>query len=191
MKICMIITAAGMSTRQKRNKLLIRSNNETIIEKTINNFLNNNLNIFIVVGHQKELMIPILENRFGNDINIVENKEYYSGLASSLKAGLTVAGDSYDYFGFCNGDKPYIKIKTIESLLNYLDEIKPIVLMPLYQEQSGHPIFFSKKLIDEFELISGNMGGREIIKNHPDVLTYLPVNDVGVILDMDKYLQNE
>ena len=191
MKICMIITAAGMSTRQKRNKLLIRSNDETIIEKTINNFLKNNLNIFIVVGHQKELMIPILENRFGNDINIVENKEYYSGLASSLKAGLAAAGDSYDYFGFCNGDKPYIKIKTIESLLNYLDENKPIVLMPLYQEQSGHPIFFSKKLIDEFELISGDMGGREIIKNHPDVLTYLPVNDVGVILDMDKYLQNE
>ena len=47
--------------------------NETMIEKTINNFLNNNLDIFVVVGHQKELMIPILKHRFGNDIQIVEN----------------------------------------------------------------------------------------------------------------------
>ncbi len=71
----MIITAAGMSTRQKRNKLLIRSCNETIIETTINNIINNNLDIFVVVGHQKELMVPILEYRFRNDIQIILNRD--------------------------------------------------------------------------------------------------------------------
>ncbi len=75
MKKCMIITAAGMSSRQKRNKLLIRSCSETMIEKTINLFLINNLDIFVVVGHQKELMVPILIHRFRNEIKIIENRE--------------------------------------------------------------------------------------------------------------------
>ena len=190
MKVCLIITAAGMSTRQKRNKLLIRSCNETIIEKTISNFLNNKLDIFVIVGHQKESILPVLENRFGNDIQTVENKEYKSGIASSLKAGIKAAGDKYDYFGFCNGDKPFIKIKTIETMLKYLLEKKPSILIPIYQGQSGHPTIFSKEFIKYFSLISGDIGGREIIKKYPSEVTYLPVNDEGIILDMDKYLTN-
>jgi molybdenum cofactor cytidylyltransferase len=187
----MIITAAGMSTRQKRNKLLIRSCNETIIEKTINNCLNNNLDIYVIVGYQKELIVPIIADRFRNDIKIVENKDYESGIASSLKAGITVAGDKYDYFGFCNGDKPFIKVKTIKIMLKYLLEEKPSILVPIYQEQSGHPTIFSKEFIKYFSIISGDTGGREIINKYPSAVTYLPINDEGIILDMDKYLQNE
>jgi len=191
MKIGMIITAAGMSTRQKRNKLLIRSCNETIIEKTINIFRNNNLDIFVIIGYQKELIVPIINDRFRNDIQIVENKEYESGIASSLKAGIRVAGENYDYIGFCNGDKPFINVKTVEIILKYLEENQPEILVPLYQEQSGHPTFFSKEIIKEFELISGDIGGREVIKKYPDRVAYLPRNEQVIIMDMDKYLQSE
>ena len=180
-----------MSTRQKRNKLLIRLCNETIIEKTINNFLNLDLDIFIVVGHKKELMGPILEHRFGNDIHIVKNKDYKNGIASSLKAGIAAAGKNYNYIGFCNGDKPFIKVKTIEILLKYLKDIQPKILVPIYKEQSGHPTFFSKEFIKDFTLISGDVGGQEVMKKYPNSVTFIPVNDEGVVLDMDKYLQNE
>jgi len=190
-KICIIITAAGMSTRQKQNKLLIRSCNETIIEKTINNFLNLDLDIFVIVGHQKELMRPILEHRFGNDINIVKNKDYKNGIASSLKAGIAATGKNYDYIGFCNGDKPFIKVKTIESMLKYLKDNQPKILVPIYQKSSGHPTFFSKDFIKELSLISGDVGGQEVMKKYPNSVTYIPINDEGVVLDMDKYLQNE
>ena len=180
-----------MSTRQKQNKLLIRSCNETIIEKTINNFLNLDLDIFVVVGHQKELMGPILEHRFGNDIHIVKNKDYKNGIASSLKAGIAAVGKNYNYIGFYNGDKPFIKVKTIEILLKYLKDIQSKILVPIYKEQSGHPTFFSKEFIKDFTLISGDVGGQEVMKKYPNSVTFIPVNDEGVALDMDKYLQNE
>lgn len=178
-----------MSTRQGENKLLIRSCNETIIEKTINNFLNNNLDIFVIVGHQKELIVPIIVDRFRNNIQIIENIDYKSGIASSLKAGIGAAGEDYGYYGFCNGDKPFIKVKTVEIILKYLTENKPLILTPIYQEQSGHPIFFSKDFIKDFDKISGDTGGRQVIKNYPNAVTYLPINDEGIILDMDKYLE--
>ncbi len=191
MNICMIVTAAGMSTRHGKNKLLNRSCNATTIEKTINNLLNNSLDIFVIVGYQKELIVPILTERFRNDIQIVENEDFKSGIASSLKAGITAAGDGYDYYGFCNGDKPFIKIKTIKIILKYLLENKPSILVPIFQEQSGHPTFFSKEFVNDFNLIYGDIGGRKVIKKYPDAVTYLPVNDEGVVLDMDKYLHNE
>ncbi len=191
MNICMIVTAAGMSTRHGKNKLLIRSCNDTTIEKTINNLLNNRLDIFVIVGHQKELIVPILTDRFGNDIQIVENEDYKSGIASSLKAGITAAGECYDYYGFCNGDKPFIKVKTIENILKYLKDNEPKILVPMYQEISGHPTFFSKEFVNDFSLIYGDTGGREVIKKYPGDVTYLPINDEGIIMDMDKYLQDE
>ncbi len=180
-----------MSTRQKQNKLLMRSCNQTIIEKTITIFLKNNLDIFVIVGYQKELIIPIIADRFRNDIQIIENIDYESGIASSLKVGIKAAGEDYDYFGFCNGDKPFIKVKTVEIILKYLEEKKPSILVPIYQEQSGHPTFFSKDFINDFDNISGDTGGRQVISNYPNAVTYLPMNDEGIILDMDKYLQNE
>ena len=70
-------------------------------------------------------------------------------------------------------------------------ENKPLILVPIYQEQSGHPTFFSEEFIKDFSLISGDTGGREVIKKHPNAVTYLPINDRGIILDMDKYLTNE
>jgi molybdenum cofactor cytidylyltransferase len=187
----MIVTAAGMSTRHGKNKLLIKSCNDTTIEKTINNLLNNRLDIFVIVGHQKELIVPILTDRFRNDIQIVENEDFKSGIASSLKAGITAAGEDYDYYGFCNGDKPFIKIKTIKIILKYLLENKPSILVPIFQEQSGHPTFFSKEFVNDFNLIYGDIGGRKVIKKYPGDVTYLPINDEGIIMDMDKYLQNE
>ena len=181
MNKCMIITEAGMSTRQKQNKLLIRKCGETIIEKTIYSFINNNYDVYVILGHQKELLIPLLEHRFGNDITIIENLEYISGIATSLKAGITAAGNNYKYFGFCNGDKPFIKSKTIELMSNYLLNNNPLILVPLFQEQSGHPTYFSANLYEEFQQISGDIGGLQIIQKFPNDVTYLPVNDEGVI----------
>jgi len=66
-----------------------------------------------------------------------------------------------------------------------------VILVPIYQEASGHPTFFLKEFIKDFSLISGDTGGREVIKKYPDAVTYLPINDEGIILDMDKYLKDK
>ena len=177
-----------MSRRQKRNKLLIRQCHETVIEKTVSTFTNIDLDIYVVIGHHSGEVQPILDHRFGNKIQIVENKNYQSGIASSIKAGLAVAGNDYNYYGFCNGDKPFIKNRSIMQILEYLEENKPGILVPLYQEKSGHPTFFSKIYLSHFGKLQGDVGGKVIIDKFPDSVTYLPINDEGIILDMDARL---
>lgn len=188
MNICIIITAAGMSTRQEQNKLLIRKCNETTIEKTVNTFIGTGLKIYTVIGYESDQVRPILEDRFRNDIKIVENDEYKIGIASSIKVGLSAAGNRYDYYGFCNGDKPFIQNKSIVRILEYLDSIKPKILIPIFQERSGHPTFFSKKYLPQLFDLDGDVGGKIIAENNLDSVTYLPINDEGIVLDMDSYL---
>jgi len=184
----MIITAAGTSSRQNQNKLLMRSCNETIIEKTIYAFTNINVDIFVVVGHQKEELIPVIEHRFGTDINIVVNEDYKTGIASSIVAGINAGQIDYDYYGFCNGDKPFIKKKTVRSLLDYLLQKRPDILVPVFQEKVGHPTFFSHNFMNDLVNLKGDIGGNQVIKKHQDEVTYIPVDDEGIILDMDKHL---
>ena len=188
MKICLIITAAGTSRRQKDNKLLLRSCNETIIEKTIYTFTSLGLDIFVVVGHQKEELVPLLKHRFGTDIEIIHNMNYLSGIASSISVGVESAGNKYNYYGFCNGDKPFIKKETVHSLIEYIRLNKPEILVPMFQEQVGHPTFFSHQFFKNFTKLKGDIGGTQIIEKYPDKVTYIPVNDDGITLDMDKYL---
>ncbi|MFC1784788.1 NTP transferase domain-containing protein, partial [Candidatus Neomarinimicrobiota bacterium] len=107
------------------------------------------------------------------------------------KFAISATGKNYDYYGFCNGDKPFIKLKTIETMLKYLIDNQPMILVPIYQEHVGHPTFFSKDYIKDFHLISGDTGGREVVNKYSKAVTYLPVNDEGVILDMDKYLKDK
>lgn len=188
MNNCMIITAAGTSSRQKQNKLLMRSCNETNIEKTIYTFTNIDIDVFVVAGHQKEELIPVIEHRFGTDINIVYNENYQTGIASSIVAGVNAGQKKYDYYGFCNGDKPFIKTKTVSSLLDYISQNKPQILVPIFQEKVGHPTFFSRVFLDDLANLKGDIGGSQIIKKYQDKVTYIPVDDEGIILDMDKQL---
>ncbi len=186
--IQLIITAAGLSQRQPPNKLLLLLGHKTVIETTVGNFTNTNLDITVVTGHQREKIEPYLTQRFGDRITIVHNPDYASGLASSIKAGMTINTEKPDYWCFCNGDKPFIKSSTIELLLTDLEHQKPPILVPTYQDQPGHPTFFSTDFTSELLTLTGDTGARKIIQRHGREVLFVPVTDEGVSLDMDRYI---
>ncbi|MFH1852457.1 MAG: nucleotidyltransferase family protein [Candidatus Neomarinimicrobiota bacterium] len=186
----LIITAAGLSRRHPPNKLLLPSGNRTVIETTVWSFIDSNMGITVVTGHQWEKIKPLLNRRFGDRITIVYNPDFATGLTSSIKAGLTNTSGEPDYWAFCNGDKPFIQPATIEFLLAELERIKPLILVPTFSERMGHPTFFSSELTPELLALSGDNGAREIILRHGNAVRYVPVNDAGVALDMDSYLDS-
>ncbi|MBC8174492.1 MAG: nucleotidyltransferase family protein [Candidatus Marinimicrobia bacterium] len=190
-KISMIIQAAGLSRRQPPNKLLMKLGTETVIEKTVTAFVNFPLEIIVVLGYKMEKLKPILTMQFADKITIVENPYYHKGMASSIHTGIRAAGRDCDYYGFCNGDKPFIQRKTISNLLKELEEKTPTILIPVYQYRIGHPNFFSATLRDELLATTGEIGGRQIFRDHKDSALSISVEDKGVVLDMDQYLENE
>jgi len=187
MKIAMIIPAAGLSTRHPPNKLLDRIGGKTVIEKTIESYLNHVLEIFLITGHDNKKLTEVISLSIKKQIKIINNNQYQAGLSESIKKGVVSVQGDCDYFGFSLGDKPFIKQKTIDKLLSKLERDKPGILIPTFNGQAGHPAFFSHHYRNELMELTGDTGGKILVDKHNKEVTFFPVNDEGIILDMDQY----
>ena len=87
--ISAIVPAAGLSTRmESQNKLLLLFNGKTLVESTVDTLIGSGIGeIIVVVGHQKELVKAALLRK---EVVIVENPDYREGMASSIRAGVSV-----------------------------------------------------------------------------------------------------
>lgn len=188
MKISIIIPAAGLSRRHS-NKLLKFIDGQSVIEHTISTFLDLDVEIIVVIGNKLNQFRDIL-SKYNARIKIVENCNFRNGKSTTVKQGILGCNKTADYFGFCNGDLPFIKKQTAISLLKTLRNKKPSILVPTFDKQIGHPIFFHREFRDKLLNVSGDTGGVTILKSNPDTLLF-NVNDSGIILDMDLYLTNE
>ncbi|NQU68675.1 MAG: NTP transferase domain-containing protein [Candidatus Marinimicrobia bacterium] len=186
-KISMIITAGGMSTRHPPNKLLTQIDGETVIEKTVKSFIQFPVDVFVVTGNDEKNISTALKG-LSENITLIHNLDYQSGISSSVRAGVSVI-DNCDYFGFCTGDKPFIQQSTIQYLLGILEMRSPEILVPEYESIPGHPVFFSYHYKSRLLALSGDEGGRQIIRHLPHETEIVSVGDKGVILDMDKFLK--
>ena len=189
--LAMIITAAGRSTRFPPNKLLVTLEDRTVIEHTTNTFVAFDMDTYVVLGYQSEEVREVLEQRFGDEVIFEYNTRFHTGMASSVLTGIKAAGRTYDYWCFCPGDKPFIQQKTITKLVEELEKKKPLILAPRYHNKPGHPTFFSTELFPMFMGITGDIGGRQIIDDFRHETLFVDVDDEGVSMDMDQYLEFE
>jgi molybdenum cofactor cytidylyltransferase len=188
--VLMIVPAAGKSTRHPPNKLLHQLSGMTAIESTLTVLRSYFDHVVTVVGYDKARVTECITKRFDRNITLIENPDYASGMASSIHSALKSRSlQLYKYIGFCNGDYPFIKPGTIKLLLNKLWKHEPLILAPTFKGIVGHPNFFSIDLKNEFLENSGDVGGRDIIKNHIEESMLIPVEDRGVNFDMDQYLE--
>jgi len=186
----LIIPAAGLSRRHPPNKLLAWLGDQRVIEQTLKTFLGFPLDLYVVVGHQEEEVREVLIPYAGRGVTLVTNPEFESGMASSLRTGFSALPAEAEYAGISLGDKPFIERKTIETLLAVLAEKKPLILIPEFEGERGHPVFFRRELFEELRGLEGEMGGREIIARCERDVLAVPVQDAGITLDMDGYLES-
>ena len=86
--ISAILLAAGQSKRfGNHNKLITKYKNKNLIHSSLTNIVNSNIdNVIVVLGHDQTLIKKKLKKN--RKIKLVINKNFRSGMASSIKAGL-------------------------------------------------------------------------------------------------------
>lgn len=187
MKISMIIPAAGLSKRHPPNKLLDKIGGKTVIVQTIESLLNHNFEILLITGHDNKRLTEAISLSIRKQIIVIKNNQYRGGLSESIKKGVDSVKGDCEYFGFCLGDKPFIQKETIDAMVNKLEKEMPKILIPTFNGFTGHPAFFSQTYRNDLLNISGDSGGRELLNSQESNVTYFPVLDRGIILDMDTY----
>lgn len=181
-----LITAAGLSSRMKQFKPLLPFRNGSLIESTIQNFLNAEiLNLIVVVGHKKEQLIPVLKPY---PVKLVINEAYASSdMFTSVKLGLNALPPSAKYVFLCPGDIPLISPDTIRSLdLTIKRNPALSCLIPSIHHRKGHPPVFSRNAIEILKNYNGDYGVKGAMQLFSNTTQYLEVSDEGILKDVDK-----
>lgn len=176
---CILLTA-GSSSRFGSPKALARLNQETVIEDIQASLMNSPISeVIIVLGDQKELIEPYLLNH--KKIKIVYNNDYYFGQTSSFKKGLEAASMEAQGFMLFPVDYPHVKEKTVCDLCDFFIKFKPLIVVPSFQGQKGHPPLFSSSLKKEFLSLKNDQGINAVSHVHKDQVELFSVEDSGVI----------
>ena len=88
--ISAILLAAGQSKRMNGdNKLVKKIRDIPLIKHSVNNILASSIDeLIIVLGYQKEIIKKLLDKN--EKIKVVFNRDFESGIASSIKTGWVI-----------------------------------------------------------------------------------------------------
>ena len=114
MSVGAVIVAAGMSTRMKQFKQLMKIGNLTMAERVVIHFKRAGIrDIVMVTGFHSNL----LEESLGYlDITFLENENYaHTEMLDSAKIGLRYLKDRCDKVLFCPVDIPFFTDETVEK----------------------------------------------------------------------------
>lgn len=183
MTIAAVILAAGLSRRMGNLKQLLPWKNSTILGSTIDLYTKSAVDkTIVVVGYCAEKIIDALKDK---PVEWVVNKEYESGMASSLRAGIKAlkAEDLACLIGL--GDTPLLRPETIASIVKTHQILEKKIIVPFYRGKKGHPILLSSIFYPELLEVKGDVGARTVVQAHQNEVYRLDVEDIGVIIDLD------
>jgi molybdenum cofactor cytidylyltransferase len=181
--LSVIILAAGESKRMGEAKQLMPLGKSTLLEQAIDNLLNSSVDETIVVlGHKAEEITRKIANK---PVKVVINPDYQQGMSTSIVAGLIMVDPRSRAVMLALGDQPLVASHTINQLIEAFNKNRKGIAVPTYQGRRGHPIIFDIKYKSDLFKLKGDIGGREIIQNHPKDVFMVAVDSESVVSDID------
>jgi molybdenum cofactor cytidylyltransferase len=178
-----ILLAAGEARRMGKLKQLMPLGKTTIVEQTIDNLLASRVNeVIVVLGHKAE---EIMRRIAARPIKMVINPLYRQGMSTSIAAGLTFTDSRAQAVMLALGDQPFVDGPTINRLIKEFEAHDKGIAIPTYKGKRGHPLIFSIKYKAQLSGLKGDIGGREIIKHHPEDILEVAVDCEGIVIDVD------
>jgi molybdenum cofactor cytidylyltransferase len=183
--IAAVILAAGRSTRMGgHNKLLAELQGKPLVRVVVEQVLASKVSsVTVVTGHQAAEVERALR---GLNVTFVYNPDFPTGLASSLKAGIGVVPKEAGGALICLGDMPLIDAHLLDRLIAaFAPDRGMLIAVPISDGSRGNPVLWSRRFFGELMSLEGDIGARNLIAQHTEVVAEVAVEDQGAFLDID------
>jgi molybdenum cofactor cytidylyltransferase len=185
-RISGILLAAGESKRMGKPKLLLNLGESNIINTTIENLLKSKIfELIIVLGHEAQNIESSLSSQ-DKRIKFVTNKNYREGMSTSIKCGVLTASKDSEAFLIALGDQPLISPKIINRLIEKYQSSGVGIITVMHQSLRGHPVIISKKYVQEILSLNGDIGARDLLKQHLDDTASINIESSEEFFDIDR-----
>ena len=172
-----LILAAGFSKRFGGIKLDAKLNNgATVFSQTLSRISAAIPNYKVVT---RPGLIDVLSPTEPN-LNAFEFSE--QGIGASLAFGISLVNNWHACL-VCLADMPFIEIETYRALASQLNQNN--IVIPFHQKQAGNPVGFGRYFYSDLRSLSGDTGGRPVVKNNQNTVITFDVEDAAVLYDID------
>ena len=181
------ILAAGVSKRTgKINKLTKKYKNKPLIEHTIENYLESNIDCNnIITGFENDKI-----NQIALKFNIVTiyNKDFSKGMLSSIKVAINNIQKQTTGVIIGLGDMPLVKTKDLNLLIDKFTSVNcKKICAPESYKKIGNPIIWPvkilKMILKDIDTEDRDTGLKSIIKEYDPITVK---TSKGVLKDFDK-----
>lgn len=183
--ICGIILAAGEGKRMGKVKLTLPLGDKQLIEWVLQAVKLAPLDKYFLVVRPEDKEIIKIGESWGAEI--VLNPEYRSGMSSSIRKALyQISSEVVEGIFILLGDQPLINPSIIFKMLKAFTPGKREIVVPFYKDKQGNPVLFDNYWKKELMKLSGDVGGRVLIKAHPERIKRVKIPDESIFLDIDR-----
>ena len=181
--ISAILLAAGQSKRMNgENKLTKEIQGIPLIKLSVKNILASSIDeLIIVLGYQKWIIEKLIDKN--EKIKFVFNKDFESGMASSIKAGLNHLSNNTEAFFICLGDMPMVNQEVYNLLIRSRNNKE--IIVPTYKGQQGNPVLFFKSIKEKIMTIQGDVGAKKILELNKGKILNVEINNQSIKKDFN------
>jgi molybdenum cofactor cytidylyltransferase len=182
--IAAVLLAAGYSTRMGCPKALLEWRGRTFLATIHTHLAAASVRPIVVVtgAATDEIMVA----HTGLTVTWARNPDPSRGMLSSLRCGMRAqrgAAEEIDAVMLCLIDHPAVDPSTYVALATRAT--RDTIVIPTHDGRRGHPVIFGQAFFGE--LLEGDCteGARSVVRAHADAVCELPLDDIGILTDID------
>jgi CTP:molybdopterin cytidylyltransferase MocA len=172
-----VLLAAGSGSRLGQPKALVELGGSRLVDRGIGLLQAGGAGPLVVVTGAAPLTLP--------GVIIVHNRDWASGMGSSLAVGLRAVPDGCAAAVVALVDQPLIGAAAVRRLIA-AHAAGATVAVAAYHGQPRNPVLLARAHWPEvISLAAGDVGARPFLRAHPDLVTLVECADTGQPDDLD------
>jgi len=183
-QVAAILLAAGRSSRMGAFKPLLPFGNKTVIECCIDYLrAGGAAEIVVVLGHRAG---EVRNHLHTLPLTFAFNPDPDSEMGASIAAGMSELPQTARATLIALSDYPAVSPTVVSTLINTWEQGARLV-MPTWQDRSGHPVLVDLSLKSELMNLAPSGGLRAFFDAHRHEVRRVPVDSPFIARDMDTW----
>jgi molybdenum cofactor cytidylyltransferase len=180
--IACVVLAAGSSVRFGGAKQLAELNGKPLVKSAVDAANESVADyVLLVVGnHSSEILEKVQLGR----AQMVYNREFETGISSSIRCGIANVPDDCSGAIIMVADQPFLESKHLDLMISEFRNDPTKIIVLAHKSEPRNPVLIPKAMFPDLEKLKNDVGAKDIVRKSRNI-KMLEILDSKVFLDVD------